>query len=59
MEKSEYHFINRSGRRVKTEEQAAYHQIKHHLSNPRYFLFGDEVGTDTNQIDDKNNGGKR
>ena len=56
LDESEYYFINISGSRVKTEEEAAGHQINHHLSHPQFFLFGDEVGTDTNQMDDGNNG---
>ena len=59
IDKSEYCLINRYGRRFKTQEEAAGHQIKHHLSHPKYFLFGDEVGTDTNQMDDGNNGGQQ
>ena len=55
LEKSEYYFINRYGSRVKTEEEAASHHIRHCLSHHQYVMFGDEVGTDTNQIDDENN----
>ena len=58
LEESEYYFINRSGSRVKTEEEAAGHQIKNRLSHPQYVLFGYEVGTDTNHMDDGNNGGQ-
>ena len=59
LDESDYYFINRYGSRVKTEEEAASHQIKHRLSHPQYVLFGDEVGTYTNQMDDGNNGGQR
>ena len=58
MYESEYSFINRSRREVNTEEETAGHQINHNLSHPQYVLFGDEVGTDTNQVDDGNNGGQ-
>ena len=59
LDESYYYFINISVRRVKTEEEAACHQINHCLSHPQYVLFGDEVGTDTNHIKDGNNGGHR
>ena len=59
MEKTEYYFIIRSESWVKTEEKAAVHHIKHPISHIQYFLFGDEVGTNTNQMDDGNNGGQR
>ena len=52
LEESEYWFINRSERLVKIEEEAVDHHINHHISHPQCVLFGDEVGTDTNQIDD-------
>ena len=58
LDKSEYYFISRPESRVKTEEKAVGHQIKHRLSHPQYFLFGDEVGTDTNKKEDGNNGGQ-
>ena len=57
--KSEYYFINRAGRRVKTDEEADIHQIKHHISHPQYVMFGYEVGTYTNNMYDENNGGQR
>ena len=59
LEKSEYYFINRSGRRLNTEEEAAGHKIKHHLSQTQYVMFGYEVCTNTNQMDDGKNGGQR
>ena len=59
LEKPEYYFINISRSRVKTEEEAAGHQIKNRLSRPQYVLFGYEVGTDTNQMEDGNNVGQR
>ena len=59
MDGSEYYFLNISGSRVKTEEEAAGHQIKHRLSHPQYVMFGYEVGTDTNQMEDGKNGGQR
>ena len=58
LDESYYYFINISVRRVKTEEEAACHQINHCLSHPQYVLFGDEVGTDINNMDDGNNGGQ-
>ena len=56
---SEYYFINRAGSQVKTEEEAADHNIKHRQIHPQYVLFGYGVGTDTNQMEDGNNGGQR
>ena len=56
--KSEYYFINRSKSLVKTEEEATGHHIKHCLSHPQYVLFGYEVVTDTNHMEDINNGGQ-
>ena len=56
LDESEYYFINISGSRAKTEEEAAVYHIKHHISHPQHVLFGDEVGTDTNQMEDGNNG---
>ena len=41
MYESYYYFIHRPRRRVKTEEEAAGHQIRYHLSHPQYVLFGD------------------
>ena len=58
LEESEYYFINRYGRQVKTEEESAGYQINNCLSHPQYVLFRDEVGTGTNQMDDGNNGGQ-
>ena len=58
MDKSEYFFINRSGSQVKTEEEASGHHIKHRLSHTQYVMFEYEVGTDTKQMDDGNNGGR-
>ena len=58
MDESDYSFINRADRRIKTEEEASGNQIKHFLSHPLYVLFRDEVGTDTNQMEDSNNGGQ-
>ena len=58
LDESEYYFMNRAGWRVKTEEDATGHQIKHFLSHHQYVLFWDEVGTDTNQMEDGNNGGQ-
>ena len=52
LDESDYYFINRAGSRFNTEEEDVVHHIKHCLSHPRYALFGDEVGTDTNQMDD-------
>ena len=40
-------------------EEAAGHHIKQCISHPQHVLFGDEVGTDTNQMDDGKNGGQR
>ena len=57
LNESEYYLINKAGSWVKTEEDAAGHQIKHRLSRPQYVLFGDESGTYTNQMEDGNNGG--
>ena len=48
LDESEYYFINIYGIQVKTEEEAAGHQIKHLLGHPQYVMFGDKVGTDTN-----------
>ena len=59
MEESEYYFFNRPRIRFKTEEEAAGNQIKHRLSHPQYVMFGYEVGTDTNQMEDGKNGGQR
>ena len=59
LKKAEYYFINVSRSRFNTEEEAAGHQIKHHLCHSQYVLFWDEVGTYTNQMDDGNNGGQR
>ena len=59
LDESEYYFINRALRRVKIEEEAVGHHIKHHISHPQYVMFGYEVGTDTNHMDDGNNGGQR
>ena len=56
LDKSEYYFINISRILFKTEEEAADHHINHCLSHPKYVLFRDEVGTDTNQMEDGNNG---
>ena len=58
MDELEYYFINRTGIQIKTEKEVSGHNIKHHLSNPQYALFEDEVGTDTKHIDDENNGGQ-
>ena len=58
LEESEYYFINRSGRKFKTEGKASGHQIKHNISHPQYVLFGDEGYTDTNYMDYGNNGGQ-
>ena len=54
--KSQYYFNNRAVNRVNTKEEAAYNHIKYHLYHIQYVLFGDEVDTDTNQMDDGNNG---
>ena len=59
LEESWYYFINRYGSQVNTEEEAAGHQINHHLIHPQHVLFGDEAGTDTNHMEDGNNGGHR
>ena len=59
IDKSYYYFINIYGSILNTEEEAAGYHIRHHLSRPQYFLFVDEVGTDTNQMYDVNNGGQR
>ena len=52
LDESDYYFINIDKKRVNTEEDDADHHIKHRLSHPQYFLFGDEVGTDTNHMGD-------
>ena len=59
MEKLEYYFINIPGIKVKTEEEAAGHHIKHNISHPQYVLSRDELYTDTNQMHYRNNGGQR
>ena len=58
LDKPEYYFINKERIRVKTEEESSGHHIKHHLSHHKYVMFGDELGTDTNQVDDVNDGGQ-
>ena len=59
LDESEYYFITRSRSQAKIDEEAAGHHIKHRLSHPQYFLFGDEVGNDTNYMEDGNNGGQK
>ena len=59
LDESDYYFVNRAGSRVKKEEEATGHQIKHRLSYPQHIMFRDELGTDTNKMDNGNNGGQR
>ena len=59
LDESEYYFITRARSRAKIEEEAAGHHIKNGLIRPQYVMFGYEKGTDTNHMDDGNNGGQR
>ena len=58
LNKSEYQLFNRAASQAKIEEEATGHHIKYRLSNPQYVLFGDKLGTDTNHMEDGNNGGQ-
>ena len=41
LDELKYYFINISGSRFKTEEEASCHQLKHRISHPQYVMFRD------------------
>lgn len=54
----EHYWVDRSGNRVNSEEEAIGHKCSMKLDHPDWLLFGDEVGTDTAQDSDGHIGGQ-
>jgi len=55
----EWYWVNNLGLRVDNEEESSGLKVKIKLTHPEWLLFGDEVGNEMNQKDDKNVEGRK